>query len=53
LPTGEFGVRAADLAARRAALIEFAEKMCGSLAWCDQRAKGQQYVCGPAAGGAW
>jgi len=43
---GEFGVRAADLAAQRAALIEFAEEMYGSLARCDQRAKGEQYVRG-------
>src|SRR3954453_14403035 len=43
---GEHGVRAADLAAQRAALIEFAEEMYGSLARCDQRAKGEQYVRG-------
>jgi SRSO17 transposase len=43
---GEFGVRAADLEAQRAALIEFAEEMYGSLARCDQRAKGEQYVRG-------
>lgn len=43
---GEFGVRAAELAAQRAALIEFAEEMYGSLARCDQRAKGEQYVRG-------
>jgi hypothetical protein len=35
---GEYGVRAADLEAQRAALIEFAEEMYGSLARCDQRA---------------
>ena len=46
LRTGEHGVRAADLAAQRAALIEFAEEMYGSLARCDQRAKGEQYVRG-------
>jgi SRSO17 transposase len=43
---GERGVRAADLAAQRAGLIEFAEEMYGSLARCDQRAKGEQYVRG-------
>ena len=41
-----FGVRAADLEAQRAALIEFAEEMYGSLPRCDQRAKGEQYVRG-------
>src|SRR5215216_2135359 len=46
LRTGEYGVRAADLAAQRAALMEFAEEMYGSLARCDQRAKGEQYVRG-------
>jgi SRSO17 transposase len=46
LRAGERGVRAADLAAQRAALIEFAEEMYGSLARCDQRAKGEQYVRG-------
>jgi SRSO17 transposase len=46
LRAGEFGVKAADLAAQRAALIEFAEEMYGSLARCDQRAKGEQYVRG-------
>jgi SRSO17 transposase len=46
LRAGETGVRAADLAAQRAALIEFAEEMYGSLARCDQRAKGEQYVRG-------
>jgi SRSO17 transposase len=40
------GVRAVDLEAQRAALIEFAEEMYGSLARCDQRAKGEQYVRG-------
>jgi SRSO17 transposase len=44
--TGEYGVRAADLEAQRAALIEFAEEMYGPLARCDQRAKGEQYVRG-------
>ena len=43
---GEHGVKAADLAAQRAGLIEFAEEMYGSLARCDQRAKGEQYVRG-------
>jgi len=46
LRTGELGVRAADLAAQRVALIGFAEEMYGSLARCDQRAKGEQYVRG-------
>ncbi len=46
LGASEFGVRAADLDAQRAALIEFAEEMYGSLARCDQRAKGEQYVRG-------
>lgn len=46
LRTGEHGVKAADLAAQRVALIEFAEEMYGSLARCDQRAKGEQYVRG-------
>jgi SRSO17 transposase len=46
LGTGEHGVKAADLEAQRAALIEFAEEMYGSLARCDQRAKGEQYVRG-------
>ena len=39
-------MRAADLAAQRAALIEFAEEMYGSLSRCDQRAKAEQYVRG-------
>ena len=43
---GEHGVRAADLESARAALIEFAEEIYGSLARCDQRAKGEQYVRG-------
>jgi len=42
----EDGIRAADLAVRRAALIAFAEEMYGSLPRCDQRAKGEQYVRG-------
>jgi SRSO17 transposase len=46
LRTGLHGVRAADLEGQRAALIEFAEEMYGSLARCDQRAKGEQYVRG-------
>ncbi len=46
LRAGEHGVKAADLAAQRAALVEFAEEMYGSLARCDQRAKGEQYVRG-------
>jgi SRSO17 transposase len=46
LRAGEHGVKAADLAAQRAALIVFAEEMYGSLARCDQRAKGEQYVRG-------
>jgi SRSO17 transposase len=46
LRMGELGVRAVDLAAQRGALIEFAEEMYGSLARCDQRAKGEQYVRG-------
>jgi len=46
LRAGELGVRAADLEAQRAELIEFAEQMYGSLARCDQRAKGEQYVRG-------
>ncbi len=43
---GELGVRAGDLEAQRAGLIAFAEEMYGSLARCDQRAKGEQYVRG-------
>jgi SRSO17 transposase len=46
ITAGEYGVRAADLASARAALIEFAQEMYGSLARCDQRAKGEQYVRG-------
>ena len=44
--TREFGVRAADLEAQRAALIEFAGEMYRPLVRCDQRAKGEQYVRG-------
>jgi SRSO17 transposase len=43
---GEFGIRAADLGAQRAALIEFAAEMYRPLVRCDQRAKGEQYVRG-------
>jgi len=43
---GECGVRAADLEAQRAALIEFAAEMYRPLVRCDQRAKGEQYVRG-------
>ena len=43
----ECGVRAADLEAQRAALIEFAAEMYRPLVRCDQRAKGEQYVRGP------
>ena len=46
LRIGENGVTAADLEAQRAGLIEFAQEMYGSLARCDQRAKGEQYVRG-------
>ena len=46
LGVGEHGVRAADLEAQRAGLIEFAEEMYGPLSRCDQRAKGEQYVRG-------
>jgi len=46
LRTREYGVRAADLEAQRAALIEFAEEMYRPLVRCDQRAKGEQYVRG-------
>jgi SRSO17 transposase len=42
----EHGVRAADLALARAGLVAFAHEMYGSLARCDQRAKGEQYVRG-------
>ena len=46
LRTREYGVRAADLEAQRAALIEFAAEMYRPLVRCDQRAKGEQYVRG-------
>lgn len=46
LQTRETGVRAAELEAQRAALIEFAAEMYRPLARCDQRAKGEQYVRG-------
>ena len=42
----ESGVRAADLEAQRAALIEFAAEMYRPLVRGDQRAKGEQYVRG-------
>jgi SRSO17 transposase len=42
----ESGIRAADLEAQRAALIEFAAEMYRPLVRCDQRAKGEQYVRG-------
>jgi SRSO17 transposase len=42
----EHGVRAVDLASARAGLMVFAEEMYGSLARCDQRAKGELYVRG-------
>jgi SRSO17 transposase len=44
--TREYGVRATDLEAQRAALIEFAAEMYRPLVRCDQRAKGEQYVRG-------
>jgi SRSO17 transposase len=43
---GKHGVKAADLAEARAALVEFAAEMYAPLARCDQRAKGEQYVRG-------
>jgi SRSO17 transposase len=43
---GKHGVKAADLAEQRAALIEFAEQMYAPLVRCDQRAKAEQYVRG-------
>ena len=43
---GRQGVKAADLAVARAALVAFAEEMYAPLARCDQRAKGEQYVRG-------
>lgn len=42
----ESGVRAADLEAQRAGLIEFAAEMYRPLVRRDQRAKGEQYVRG-------
>src|SRR4051794_36476604 len=42
----EYGVRAADLDAQRAALMEFAAEVYRPLVRCDQRAKGEQYVRG-------
>ena len=42
----ESGVRAVELEAQRAALIEFAAQMYRPLVRCDQRAKGEQYVRG-------
>ena len=44
--TRDYGVRATDLDAQRAALIEFAAEMYRPLVRCDQRAKGEQYVRG-------
>ena len=46
LRTREYGVRASDLEAQRAALIDFAAEMYRPLVRCDQRAKGEQYVRG-------
>jgi SRSO17 transposase len=46
LRTREGGVRATDLEAQRAALIEFAAGVYRPLVRCDQRAKGEQYVRG-------
>jgi len=43
---GKRGVRAADLADARAALVGFAEEIYAPLARCDQRAKAEQYVRG-------
>ena len=43
---GKHGVRAADLAEQRAALIGFAEEMYAPLVRCDQRVKAEQYVRG-------
>ena len=43
---GKRGVKLADLAEARAALVEFAEQVYAPLARCDQRAKGEQYVRG-------
>lgn len=46
IQTRDDGVRAADLEAQRAALIEFAAEMYRPLSRRDQRAKGEQYVRG-------
>jgi len=46
LRAGKHGVKAAELAEQRAALIEFAEQMYAPLVRCDRRAKGEQYVRG-------
>jgi SRSO17 transposase len=46
MTAGKHGLRAADLAGQRAALIEFAEQMYAPLVRCDQRAKAEQYVRG-------
>lgn len=46
LRAGRDGVKAADLAEQRGALIEFAAQMYRPLVRCDQRAKGEQYVRG-------
>jgi SRSO17 transposase len=43
---GSDGVKAADLAGQRAALMQFAEQMYAPLVRCDQRAKAEQYVRG-------
>ncbi|MDP9385299.1 MAG: IS701 family transposase [Actinomycetota bacterium] len=43
---GRHGVKAADLAEQRAALVEFAEQVYAPLVRCDQRAKAEQYVRG-------
>jgi len=43
---GRNGVKAADLAEARAALVEFAEEMYAPLVRCDQRAKAELYVRG-------
>jgi SRSO17 transposase len=43
---GKYGVKAADLAEQRVALVEFAEEMYAPLVRCDQRAKAEQYVRG-------
>lgn len=43
---GQRGIKAADLAEQRAALVGFAEQMYAPLVRCDQRAKAEQYVRG-------